>query len=141
MANIKLTKSVLTSLIKEEVRRIVSENVRDPEEEKKAAFSEMWELYREVHGYKPRHMKYENMSLSDIQKEIKEFERFMSTDTWREFKDEENAELEAQIAWYDQLDSYDDKEHQMQAEPHDDDFYDTFDFEKERAKLKNFKTN
>lgn len=107
-----------------------------PEEslaKKEAAFADMWEYYRDTYGYKPRHFKIEFMSLGDILEEIEEIDRYRETDAYKRQREDEDEEMR----YYDMLDKYEQEDYEQEVQPHEDDFFDTMDFSKDKAKLRN----
>lgn len=93
-----------------------------------------FEMYRDIHGFKPRHVRYDDLSVEELRQMIDELDQDMSSDWYKQ----QVADDEAEYDHYAKLDAYDDQKQGMEATPHDDDYFDTMDFGKERAKLRNF---
>lgn len=94
----------------------------------------VYEMYRDIHGFKPRHINWDSLSretLLDMRDELIE----MYDSDWYKQQIEDDKQ---EIAHMDLMDKYDDEDEAMKAEPHPDDFYDTMDFGKDKAKLRDF---
>jgi len=90
------------------------------------------ELYSDIFGALPKHVEaIDDDNLSDMVVELEDFENFGS---FQSVIDREKVDIEHGNL----MDKYAEEDESMKTEPHVDDFYDTMDFDKEKAKLRDF---
>ena len=94
----------------------------------------VYEFYRDVHGFKPRHIKWDSLSAEELDEIEKELVAIYKSDWHQQKMRDESDDLDHELLMY----KYDDEDEAMKAKPHPDDFYDTMDFGKDKAKLRDF---
>lgn len=96
--------------------------------------ADVYEFYRDIHGFKPRHIKWDRLSAEELDEIENELFAISETDWYKQQRQEEYDDLEHELLMY----KYEDEDYEKAVDEHPDDFYDTMNFKKDKAKLRDF---